>query len=407
MSPATAKPGLLVLASTYPRWKDDHEPGFVHELSRRLCDAFEVTVVTSHSPGAAAREVMDGVSVIRYRYAPEFMETLVYGGGMASNLRRSPWKSLLVPCFLLGQYLAARRVVRREAINAIHAHWLIPQGMVARRLASIFRIPYVVTSHGGDLFGLRGPIALRIKKAVASSAAVVTVVSNAMRDEVRRVGLAPRELTVLPMGIDFHSRFSPDPGGGREHDRLLFVGRLVPKKGLRYLLDAMPLILQRRPGVVLEIAGFGPELAALQAQSARLGIQSQVRFLGAMQQQELPALYRRAATFVAPFVRDDSGDQEGLPVSLMEAIGCGCPVVVGDVAGLSDLLGDATARISVDARDSQALAEAVLASLADVPGAERVALDIKRSAMELLDWKRISKAYEMTIIRAVQVAAHG
>jgi glycosyltransferase involved in cell wall biosynthesis len=406
MDDASAKPGLLVLASTYPRWKDDHEPGFVHELSRRLCASFDVTVVTPHSPGAAVREVMDGVSVIRYRYAPESMETLVYAGGMAANLRRSPWKFLLVPCFLLGQYLAARRVVLDGGIKAIHAHWLIPQGVVARRLGSIFKIPYVVTSHGGDLFGLRSPAALRIKKAVAGSAAVMTVVSNAMRDEARRIGLAPAELTVLPMGIDFHSRFVPAPGGVREPDRLLFVGRLVPKKGLRYLLDAMPLILQRRPGVVLEIAGFGPDLAALQAQSAQLGIQSQVRFLGAMQQQELPALYRRAATFVAPFVRDDSGDQEGLPVSLMEAIGCGCPVVVGDVAGLSDLLGEATARISVDARDRHALAAAVLSSLDDVAGAERVALDIKRSAMEILDWERISKAYEMTITRAMQ-AAHG
>lgn len=407
MTASSSKPGLLVLASTYPRWMDDHEPGFVHELSRRLAKSFEVTVVTPHSPGASLRESMDGVDVVRHRYAPVSLETLVHGGGMAANLRRSPWKALLIPCFLLGQYLAARRVMRGGNIAAIHAHWLIPQGMVARRLAAAFKVPYVVTSHGGDLFGLQGRLPLLIKKAVAESATVMTVVSGAMRDEARRMGLKPPEVVVLPMGVDFHSRFVPDPGAEREQDRLLFVGRLVPKKGLRFLLEALPSILEQRPGVVLDIVGFGPEDGALRAQAKRLHLESSVRFLGAMRQQDLPALYRRAAMFVAPFVRDDSGDQEGLPVALMEAIGCGCPAIAGDVPGLSDLVGEAASKVTVDARDRDALAAAILSTLGDVSAAEKRALEIKAAVMERLDWERIAGAYGETIHRAIRNATHG
>ena len=80
----------------------------------------------------------------------------------------------------------------------------------------------------------------------------------------------------------------------------LFVGRLVGKKGLRHLIDAMPAITRAHPGAFLSIVGFGPEEAACREQVARLGLQDSVKFLGGVPQSELPALYRRAAVFVAP-----------------------------------------------------------------------------------------------------------
>lgn len=400
------KPGLLVLASTYPRWKDDHEPGFVHELSRRLREAFDVTVVTPRTPGAIAREEMDGVRVIRYRYAPARLETLVYDGGIAANIARSKWKLLLLPGFIVGQYIATRRAMKRGDIDVVHAHWLVPQGLVARLATVRSGTPYVVTSHGGDLFGLRGRIATWLKRLVARRAAAMTVVSSAMRGEAARIGLAPPSIDVVPMGADLRGRFVASGAVERSNNTLLFVGRLVPKKGLPHLLDAMPLILARRPDAVLEIAGFGPERAALEARVAALGIGDSVRFLGALPQQALPALYRRAAVFVAPFVRDASGDQEGLPVALMEAIGCGCPAVVGDVAGVRDLLGDEARRIAVDPRDREALAKAVLEVLEQPCAAAERALALREAAAERVDWDRIAARYA-TIIGAAIAARSG
>src|SRR5689334_22160597 len=98
-----ALPRLLVLATTYPRWPGDPEPGFVHELSKRLADRFRVVALVPHAPGAKRRECMDGVEVVRYRYAPQRMETLVNDGGIVANLRRAKWKLLLVPGFVLAQ----------------------------------------------------------------------------------------------------------------------------------------------------------------------------------------------------------------------------------------------------------------------------------------------------------------
>src|SRR5690348_10765502 len=178
--PAT-KPRLLVLTSTYPRWRDDPEPGFVHELSRRLAADFEVTVLCPHAPGAKTLEELDGVSVERYRYAPTAWETLVHDGGMVANLKRKPLKWLLVPGFLLGQAWAARRIVRRRSVDVLHVHWLIPQGLATLLLRLLgCRVPYLVTSHGADLYSLRGSLSRALKRRVAAGSAAMSVVSSAM-----------------------------------------------------------------------------------------------------------------------------------------------------------------------------------------------------------------------------------
>jgi glycosyltransferase involved in cell wall biosynthesis len=386
----TGKPTVLVLASTYPRYADDVEPGFVHQLCKRLVPRFRVVALVPHARGAQSGTI-DGVEVVRYRYAPTWFETLVYDGGIAANLRRSKWKYLLLPTFIGMQWLAMKRLLRAWRVDVIHAHWLIPQGWVAR--AATRHVPYVVTSHGGDLFGLRGKLLESMKRHVAQSCAAMTVVSSAMAAEAQRIGVSPPRLEILPMGVDLRERFVPDPSVMRAADVLLAVGRLVPKKGFNFLLDAMPAILRARPGVRLDIAGFGPEEAVLRAQAERLGLAGKVRFLGAMPQDRLPALYRASTLLVAPFVRDDAGDQEGLPVVLMEAIGCGCPVIVGDVAGVDDLLGEMKAEVCVDARDAQALANAVIAALDDPAALARRAEAIREVAASRVDWQHIAAAY--------------
>ncbi|MBS0200374.1 MAG: glycosyltransferase [Proteobacteria bacterium] len=384
------KPTVLVLASTYPRWKGDHEPGFVHELNKRLVSRFNVIALVPDAEGADPDGVVDDVEIVRYRYAPRRLQTLVYGGGVANNLRQSKWKYLLLPTFIGMQWLAMRRLLRSRQIDVIHAHWLIPQGWVARKARGV---PCLVTSHGGDLFGLRGRMLQSIKRRVAASSTAMTVVSSAMADEATRIGLHPPRLEVLPMGVDLRERFTPDPAVERASGVLLAVGRLVPKKGLNFLLDAMPAIVSAKPGVRLDIVGFGPQEEALRAQVERLGVTGHVRFLGAMPQDRLPDLYHRASLLVAPYVRDDMGDQEGLPVVLMEAIGCGCPVMVGDVAGIDDLLGDMKSLVSVDPRDTQRFADAVIAAIDDSVSSARCAEAIRATAEARIDWGHIASSY--------------
>lgn len=399
---AARRPVLLVLASTYPRWTGDPEPGFVHELSKRLADDFRVIVLGPHAPDAKPREMLEGVEVVRYRYAPERWETLVNDGGIVTNLKRARWKLLLVPGFVLGQAWVAWRLMRRERVDVIHAHWLIPQGLIAALLPWLpgRRVSYVVTSHGADLYALKGRLLDGIKRFVARRAAAATVVSSAMRERLAALGVPAAHIHVLPMGVDLSERFTPDPSVPRSQHEILFVGRLVEKKGLRHLIAALPQVLEGVPDAFLTIVGFGPEEAALRQQVHTLGLQAKVHFLGAVAQTRLPALYRRAALFVAPFVQAESGDQEGLPVALMEAVACGCPVVAGDVAGIEDLLGRMKPYICVDARNAEMLASCICSRLIDSSTAGLHAQAVLEEASRRVDWNRIAAGYARLIAQA-------
>lgn len=393
------RPVLLVLASTFPRWQGDSEPGFVHELARRLVPRFRVIALVPRAPGAMGREMMDGVEVHRYRYAPAPLETLVNDGGIVGNLKRHRWKLALVPGFVLALAWTTWRLVRRERVDVVHAHWLIPQGVVAAMLNALpgRKVPFVVTSHGADLYALKGKWLAAIKRWVVQRASAVTVVSRAMRDELARMGADTSNTSVLPMGVDLRERFFPN-GSARQPGEILFVGRLVEKKGLRYLVDAMPRILERHPTATLTIAGFGPERTALEKQVAGLGLAERVRFLGALAQQDLPDFYRRAAVFVAPFVQATSGDQEGLGLVLVEAAGCGCPIVAGDVPAVRDVLGDDDAEC-VDPRNTTDLADAVIRILDDPRTAGLRAEVLCDRLLDRLDWHKVADEYATVLSR--------
>lgn len=386
---------VLVLASTYPRWHGDPEPGFVHELVKRLAKDFRVIVLGPHASGASTHEVLDGVEVHRYRYAPQRLETLVNDGGIVTNLRLHRWKFMLVPGFVLAQAWWAWRLLRREGVDVIHAHWLLPQGLLAAMLQFFprRRVPYVVTSHGADLYALRGRVMASLKRFVLGRASTATVVSRAMRQEVERLGVNVGRVEVLPMGVDLGSRFTPEETP-RSQDEILFVGRLVEKKGLHVLLEAMPEVVKERPDTRLTIVGFGPEEARLREQAQCLGLGSVVRFVGAVSQDALPSFYRRAALFVAPFVQSADGDREGLGLVTIEAIACGCPVVVGDLPETRDIFGDLMSlETSVTPGDSSALAVAILGKLDSPEEASTEALRLRESLLGRFDWERIGERY--------------
>jgi glycosyltransferase involved in cell wall biosynthesis len=380
------RPVIMVLASTYPRWQGDPEPGFVHELCKRLVATLDVIVLTPAAPGAASSETLDGVQVHRYRYAPAAWQTLVHGGGIVGNIKRHPWKIFLLPGFLVGLWLASRQLIRRHRIDAVHAHWVIPQGL----LGALLKRPLLVTAHGADVFALRGRVFDWMRQWVVRRAAHVTAVSASLAQALAPV--ASSKLSVLPMGIDLKKFVRSETS--RDSNVLLFVGRLVEKKGMRHLLDAMPAILQAQPEVELWIVGFGPELSALRQQSEHLGLSHRVRFMGAMSQSELPALYQRATLFVAPFVEAANGDREGLGLVVAEAMACGCPVVIGNVGGVGDLIGDQGDRGRlVDARSPLALAEAITTLLRDPARREVMGAKAEEFVRAHFGWDAIAAAY--------------
>ena len=277
------KKRILVLTSTFPRWEDDEDPPFVFELCSRLKEHYRVHVLAPHYPGTEKEEYLVGIHVKRFRYFFSPWERLAYQGGILAKLKHNPWQYGLLPFFFLGELLALIRLLRSYRFHLIHAHWLIPQGLVAL-LARLFiksAPPLLCTSHGGDMLGLQGTLLNKLKRLILSHSTAVTVVSRAMFDEVIKLYADRNKVHIIPMGADLKNRFVPVVTT-RNNDNLLFVGRLVEKKGLRYLIHALPLILKRHPKVYMRIAGDGPEKFNLKEMCENLGISAHVRFLGAV-----------------------------------------------------------------------------------------------------------------------------
>lgn len=305
-----------------------------------------------------------------------------------------------MPGFVLAEGWAIWKMLRQFRPNVVHAHWLLPQGLIIALLLGGRKFPpFLVTSHGADLFALRSWPLPALKRLTSRRATAVTTVSKAMAEELRRLGVAGDKISVQPMGVDLRTRFTLDPAVPCSRDEILFVGRLVEKKGLRYLIDAMPLILQTWPRAFLTIAGFGPELWALRQQVQALGLDDKVNFLGGVPQPQLPVLYRRAAVFVAPFIQAASGDQERLGLVTVEAIGCGCPAIVSDMPATRELR-----VMRVKPGDSGALAQRLAEFLAMSDHEREAIAHDQHSAIGTMDWHYVARGYSDSLLRLAQAS---
>jgi glycosyltransferase involved in cell wall biosynthesis len=386
---------ILVLTSTYPRWKDDTEPGFVDQLSQNLAQEHAVDVIAPHARGAAMEESMGNVHVHRFRYSLESWQTLAYDGGILPNLREQPVRWLLVPSFLLCQWLLAVRLLRRNRYDIIHAHWIIPQGLVAilARGASGRKPALVITSHGGDLFALKGKLLSRVKRWITRRADALTVVSAVMKQKAAHMGLQEDgRIANIPMGVDTRQTFLP-PADAAGREGLLFVGRLVDKKGVDYLLRAMPRVLARFPDQHLTIIGDGPLRRSLEELCRELNITGRVTMQGSLVNRDIPPFLQGAAITIFPSIVTDAGDQEGSPVAVMEALASGCAVIVADYPGAGDIVDNGTSGLIVPGRSSDAIAEAILALLDNPDLCRTLGGNGRQRVQEHYDWAVISSKF--------------
>lgn len=403
----TSRKKVLVLTSTFPRWGGDNEPPFVFELSRRLGEQFDVLVLAPHAAGAKCSESMAGIDVVRFRYFFARWERLAYQGGILANLKRSRWCYLLLPFFFVAQLVALVRILRRQRIDVIHAHWLIPQGLTVAIAGLLLKKmpPLICTSHGGDLLGLNGGLLRPIKRWVIGRSARLTVVSHAMADCALSQGAKPEQLQVISMGVDTRMLFAPGAPIKRANNEILFVGRLVEKKGCMYLLDAMPEILKHHPDARLTIVGDGAMGQELKQHATSLGIAHAVTFCGAIRNAELPGLYRRATLFVAPSIVTAQGDQEGLGLVLVEALACECPVVASDLPAIRDVIIHGETGWLVPQKEPASIARAVLALLAQPELRQQLALNGRSRVVQNFDWESVADRYAALIDELVQRAA--
>lgn len=380
---------VLVLTSTFPRYAGDVMPPFVLRLCQALkSEGWESYVLAPHARNLAEQDVVEGVPCWRFRYAPAALETLAYGSGMLANVREARWRWLLLPFYLLSMLLTACFFLWRKKISVVHAHWIIPQGVVGVLLKRIFwwrKIHLVMTAHGGDLHANMGVAVRKLLVWTIRQADVVAVVSEDMRQRAIDLGVAEQKVVLGPMGVDLTSFTPPVVEGQRSG--VLFVGRLAEKKGVTHLLAAFSLLRQRIMDVRLCIVGDGALRQELEAQMKGLSLQAAVDFVGAKTPQEVPGFFQRAAIFVMPSIIASTGDQEGLGLVAAEAMSCACPVIAFDLPAVRDLVVHNKTGLLVAEADEVSLAFEMERLLTDVHLAKELAAAGRQHISDNYSWQ--------------------
>jgi glycosyltransferase involved in cell wall biosynthesis len=257
--------------------------------------------------------------------------------------------------FLQAGLSAAR--ARAEGAGHIHAHFATAATEVARDAAALAGVPFSVTAHAKDIF--HSDNAPHLARRLEGAAAVVTV-SAFNAAHLRRL-LDGTPVHHIPNGVPLGEVSGPAAGGP-----VLFVGRLVPKKGVDLLIDAFARLPPELDSLRLEIVGggaLGDDLAEL---AARRGLAQRVSFLGAVPSDEVEAAFARCSLVAAPCRIDEHGDRDGMPTVLVEALARAVPVVSTELVGIPELVRDGETGLLVAPEDAAALATAI-ARLASDP----------------------------------------
>jgi glycosyltransferase involved in cell wall biosynthesis len=323
-----------------------------------------------------AVETIDGIAVSHPRYL------IVPKVGMT-----------ITPYFL---YRALKKAVAAllssgAKIDLIDAHYFYPDGVAAQWVAREFGLPVVITARGTDLNLIpRYPAPRRMIARAAAAADGLITVCEALRAPLVEMGIAAERVTVLRNGVDLElfrplDRQQARAELGFTRRTLASVGHLIERKGHHHAIAALP----RLADTDLILAGDGEERAALQDLARRLGVADRVRFLGAVSQDRLRALYNAADALIL------ASSREGWANVLLEAMACGTPVVASNVWGTPEVVASPDAGVLMETLDADGVAQAVQILFAHLP--DRAAT---RAYAEKFSWQPTTQG-QLDLFRAI------
>lgn len=398
---------VLYIVTAYDRHPGDGITPWLVETIRRLRDvAVDVEVLAPAYRGLASGPV-NGVMVHRFRYGPARWETLTHDQTAPDRIRERPGYAALLPSYVLAGSRAARALVRNGRFDLVHVHWPLPHaipGFAAKRAGAL---PLVSTFHGVELTWARRQLPFLVpalRRWIRRSNAV-TANSSYTAAMIREVYDRPVDRIPFGSTVDASSAEPRAYVRGSPFE-LLFVGRLVERKGLQHLLPALAQ-LRARHDVRLEVVGAGPLDGALREQARALQLADAVRFHGFVDASELARRYASAHAFVLPAVQDSKGDQEGLGVVLVEAGAHGLPLVASESGGIVDVVRDGETGLLVPPADERALESAIERLVLDPALARRLGAGAQARVAAEFSWPAIVERLLAVYRRVTNDAATG
>ncbi len=296
---------IILSTSFFPTGQQSKVPAFVKEQVEALINEYpdlQITVLTPHSTVSSTRSevqrvALSGYRVVRFYYFWPHRLQCFGDDGILPSIKRNPFFLFILPLLFGAQFFALLKLCRQQRPDLIYSHWFTPQGVTGQLVSWVTGIPHVFTSHSTDIqvwnkVPLLGPALVRC---LIPKACGISVVSEQTKQKLKiffgkKQWLAlKKKVRIIPMGLNY-SRFQPVDTVTKESLKkqlgfadktvLLFVGRLVEKKGVSYLLAAFAQLVKSHSTLCLVIAGDGPLQAKLQQLALKLGISEDVHFPG-------------------------------------------------------------------------------------------------------------------------------
>jgi glycosyltransferase involved in cell wall biosynthesis len=399
---------VVMVTTSYPRFPGDSVGTFMEPIAKGVAArGHEVHIVAPWHPRIARGSVEDGVFFHFFKYAPlTALNVFGYAEGLHADVKLRPAAWMSAPLALAAGWFKALRVAQKRRATMMHGHWVVPGGVIAA--AARPTLPLVVSLHGSDVFvAERTAPARTAARRVFRRAGFVTACSADLAARAVALGAAADRIDVVPYGVDA-ARFKPSPeartrlraaaGIGAATPLLFAAGRLVRKKGFEYLLDALRMI---PPPAQLVIAGTGDLEGELRSRAGDAGLGDRVRFLGDVAQDDVAAWFAAADVAVVPSVRDASGNVDGLPNTVLEALASGTPVVATAAGGIGAVVEHGRNGMLVAERDGAALAQAISALLADAARAAALGAAARETVTARFGWAAAAARFEAAYDRAL------
>jgi colanic acid/amylovoran biosynthesis glycosyltransferase len=292
------------------------------------------------------------------------------------------------------------RLLGSERPVLIHAHFGV-DAVYALPVSRALMVPLVTTLHGYDVslsnraLLLSGSPSwvnyLMHRRELARRGALFVCVSEHVRRRALELGFPADRTEVHYIGVDTEHFAST---GEVSEQLVLHVARLVEKKGTRHVIAAFQAVARAVPAARLVIIGDGPLRTSLQRQAVSLGIGDRVHFAGSLPREGVRRYLARSAAFCLPSVTAASGDAEGLPISIIEAMACGVPVVATRHAGAPEAVTDGRSGYLVDEADDDALATRLIAVLEDSDLRRRLGVAARARVLADFDLRKNTEKLE-------------
>lgn len=341
---------VCIVTTNFPRWERDFRVPFIYEAARGISrHGHQVKVLTMHTPGASNHEYFDDIEIFRAKYLPENMEILQKdASGIPEAWRRGFLPKLATIPFLLS--FANLIGKRASGSDIIHCNWSL-SGLAAYLSKFRHKTPYIITVQGSDIFKtINMPVVRRLIGLALKKSEHIIALSEELKSATALFGVPLEKITVIPNGVNIEQ--FPMGKKTERKKQILFVGSLIERKGIKFLLEAMKIVKEAHSDYHLLLVGEGDERNNFERQVSELGLEDTVLFLGTQSQEKVSELMQESRLFVLPSI------EEGQGVVLVEALASGTPCIGSCVGGIPDVITPEVGRL-VEPGHVIGLAEAI------------------------------------------------